>query len=507
MTAGHPDGHHVRVRDVPVGLTGRRGAVVVAVAVAGAGLVVALLGMAVWWAGPRDGGDWAWSLGMALVYGPAGAAVVTTAPRLGRVFLVMAATSGVALLAGEQAAAVAAGRSDLAGWLSVWLSSWTWVPSYVLLVAVVPHLLPDGEPLPGRPRWGYRVGVAAAVVSTAAWLLAPYDELDEASAAALALGASNPVGVPGAAVAIALGLVLTLVGGLAGLASLVLRWRRAADRHQLTWVVGGAGVTAALLATGLAVPGGSGVLLALAVVPLPVAVVLGAASSAARLDRRLRLSEARLASAQEEERRRLRHDLHDSLGPALAGVALQLETLTDDIDADPARATETAERLTERVREAVEEVRRLVDGLGPDGTLGLAEALGSQVAGFDAPSLRSSLVLDPDEVRDLPAAVEVAAVRVVREALANAARHAAADRCSVTVSRDPDRLLVAVRDNGVGISASRASRASDHTADRGSGVGLLSMQAVAAQIGGSCAVVDAPGGGTEVRLVLPLVTG
>ncbi len=452
MTGGRPDGHHGRVRDVPVGLTSRVGAAVVA----GAALGVAVLGMAVWWAGPRDGGDWAWSLAVALVYGPAGVAVLTTAPRLGRVFLAMAASSGVALLAGEQAAAVASGRSDLAGGLSVWLSGWTWVPAYVLLAAVVPHLLPDGEPPSGRSRWGYRAGLAAAGVSTAAWLLAPYDELDEASSAALALGASNPVGVPGAAVGIALGLGLTLVGGVAGLASLALRWRRAADRHGLTWVLVGAAATAALLAAGLAVPGGSGALLALAVVPLPVSVVLGAASGAARLDRRLRLSEARLAVAREEERRRLRHDLHDSLGPALAGVALQLETLGEDIGSHPARAAETAERLTDRVREAVEEVRRLVDGLGPDGSLGLAEALVTTVGGFDAPSLRSSLHMDPDDVRDLPAAVEVAAVRVVGEALANAARHAAADRCSVTVRRQPDRLLVRVRDNGIGISASRA---------------------------------------------------
>ena len=468
--------------------------------VAGLSVVVAMLGMAVWWGGPRDGGDWAWTLAVALVYAPAGAAVISRAPRLGVTFLVMAASSGIALLAGEQAEAVAAGRSSYAGDLAVWLSSWTWVLGYVLLVAVVPHLLPDGQLLAGRLRWGYRLGVAAAVISTAGWLLAPYDELDEASAAALALDATNPVGIPGMSVVIALGLVLTLAGGLSGLLSLGVRWHRARDRHRLAWVFAGAGGTAALLVSSLAVPGGSPTLLALAVVPLPTAVVLGAASSTARVDNQLRLSEARLAIAHEEERRRLRHDLHDSLGPALAGVALQLEALSTDIESDPVRAAEVASRLTDRVRDAVEDVRRLVEGLGPDGTLGLAEALRAQVDSFDAPMLHSTLQLDPDDVRDLPAAVEVVAVRVVREALANAARHAAGDRCSVTVSRDDKQLLVQIRDNGIGLSASRAAGVRN-----GTGVGLLSMQAVAQQIGGSCAVTDAVGGGTEVRLALPLV--
>jgi signal transduction histidine kinase len=361
-------------------------------------------------------------------------------------------------------------------------------------VAVVPYLLPDGRPSPGWPRWGARVGVVAAVVGTLAWLVSPYDGLDEPSSAALALDATNPVGVPGAAWFVLLGLVLTLGAGLGGLASLVHRWRRGEERRPLAWVTAAVGATAFLVALSLSVPGGSPALLALAVVLLPAAVVVGAAASTARLDGLLRVSEARLAVAQEEERRRLRHDLHDSLGPALAGVALQLEALPADIESDPEQASRTAARLTARVSEAVEEVRRLVDGLGPDGSLGLAEALRNEVAGFDAPTLRSTLELDPHDVRDLPAAVEVVALRVVREALANAARHARGDRCTVTVCRDAEHLLVRVRDNGVGLP----------TGGRPGGVGLISMRSVAQQVGGSCWVGGAAGGGTEVRLALPL---
>jgi signal transduction histidine kinase len=462
-------------------------------------VAVALCGMVVWWGGPRGGGDWTWTLAVALLYGPAGAVMMGHAPRLGSVFLMMAAGSAAALLSGEQAEAVATGRSEYAGALAVWLSSWTWVLPYVLLVAVVPHLLPDGRLLPGRWRWGYRLGLAAAGISTGAWLLAPYDELDEASSAALALGATNPVGIRGASLLIAFGLALTVGLALVGLVSLGVRWRRGHERKRLTWVLLGVAGTVLLLASSLAVPGGSPALLAAAVVPLPAAVVVGAATRAVHLDDQLRLSEARLAVAHEEERRRLRHDLHDSLGPTLAGVALQLEALSTDIEEDPAKAASVASLLSLRVRDAVDEVRRLVDGLGPDGALGLAEALRNEIESFDAPALRSTLDLpDPDRLRDLPAAVELVAVRVVREALTNAARHAAGDRCLVSVSTDDQRLLVTVRDNGVGVTASRAS-------GRRGGVGLLSMQAVAHHVGGSCTVADAVGGGTEVRLTLPLV--
>jgi signal transduction histidine kinase len=144
-------------------------------------------------------------------------------------------------------------------------------------------------------------------------------------------------------------------------------------------------------------------------------------------------------------------------------------------------------------------VRRLVEGLGPDSSLGLVEALQAQVDVFDAPTLHSSLHVDPDEVRHLPAVVEAVTVRVVREALANTARHARADACTVHVNRAGNDLAVSVRDNGIGVAASQADAAT-----RGTGVGLLSMRAVAEQIGGVCTVLEAPGGGTEVRLVLPV---
>lgn len=383
----------------------------------------------------------------------------------------------------------------------MWLSSWTWLPSYALLLAVVPHLLPDGRPMSGWWRRGWQLSVVAAVFATLSWMIAPYDELDEPSEAAVALGASNPVGIRGAGLLVGTGLLLVLLAAAVGLVSLVVRWRRGRDGPALAWVLGGVGLTVALMLASLLEQGGSPALMALAVLPLPGAVVVGAAARAASLEESLRAAQAQLAGAQEEERRRLRHDLHDSLGPALAGVALQLELLPDVVAHDPSRAAELAERLATRVQEAVAEVRRLVEGLGPDSSLGLVEALQAQVDVFDAPTLRSSLHFDPDGLGHLPAAVEVVTVRVVREALANAARHARADVCTVHVNRVGKDLAVSVRDNGIGIAASQA-----HAETSGTGIGLLSMRAVAEQIGGTCTVLDAPGGGTEIRLVLPVPT-
>lgn len=472
---------------------------VASTAVAVLAVSVALAGMAVWAGGDRAGGDWQWTLPVALVYGPAGVALVRRSPRLSALFLTMALSAAVSLLAGEQAEAIAEGRTETAGHVAVWLSSWTWLPSYVLLLAVVPHLLPDGRPMSGWWRRGWHLSVVAAGVATLSWMVAPYGELDEPSSAAVTLRASNPVGITGAGLLVEIGLLLVLVSAAVGVASLVVRWRREQDRRALAWVLGGVGLTVALMLASLLERGGSSALMALAVLPLPGAVLVGAAAHSASLDLRLRAAQAQLASAQEEERRRLRHDLHDSLGPALAAVALQLELLPDVVADDPRRAADVVERLAGRVQDAVAEVRRLVEGLGPDSSLGLAEALQAQVEVFNTSTLRSSLHVDADDVRHLPAAVEVVTVRVVREALANAARHARANACTVHVERVGTDLAVSVRDDGIGLAASLADADT-----RGTGVGLLSMRAVAGQIGGICSVLDVQGGGTEIRLVLPI---
>ena len=219
----------------------------------------------------------------------------------------------------------------------------------------------------------------------------------------------------------------------------------------------------------------------------PVAV----AAHAAQLRDALQQSRERLVLAREEERRRLRHDLHDDLGPLLAAVALHVGEIRTQVGDHPAAGL--AERAETLLTGAVATVRRIVDGLRPAALddLGLSEALQAAADGFAV----SGLDVDVEvrgELRDLPAAVEVATLRIATEALSNAARHAGATRVRLAVERLPHHLEVTVADDGRGLTAGRRT-----------GVGLVSMRERAEELGGSCTVTTGPGGGTVVVATLP----
>lgn len=212
---------------------------------------------------------------------------------------------------------------------------------------------------------------------------------------------------------------------------------------------------------------------------------------AQRLNDDLRESRSRIVAAREEERRRIRRDLHDGLGPALAAVVLMLNA-AENRSTDPAASSLVADARGE-VREAVDEVRRLVDGLRPPALdeVGLLAAIRQR-----AQSVSGGLVVEvdgPDALPVLPAAIEVAAYRIVGEALTNAIRHSGATRCRVVVELD-DVLCVTVSDNGSGLAPGAAD-----------GVGWVSMQERAAEVGGRCERRTSPSGLT-VRAELPLVT-
>jgi signal transduction histidine kinase len=231
---------------------------------------------------------------------------------------------------------------------------------------------------------------------------------------------------------------------------------------------------------------------------------IGMAAHAVRLTDDVQRSRARLVTAREEERRRLRRDLHDGLGPTLAALALKATTISDLIPTDPMAATQLADELYGDIRTTVGEIRRLVYELRPPALddLGLVAALRESAlksSGLQhvrdtsqrAGALRIS-VEAPDHVPPLPAAVEVAAYRIVQEALTNVVRHAEAHTCTVRLTL-ADTLQIEVRDDGVGFSS-----------DRQTGVGLLSMRERAAELGGSCVIESLPGTGTHLRARLPV---
>jgi signal transduction histidine kinase len=224
----------------------------------------------------------------------------------------------------------------------------------------------------------------------------------------------------------------------------------------------------------------------------------GALLQAAALVNDLRASRERIVVAREEERRRLRHDLHDGVGPQLAGLALQLDSLARRLADDPESAGRV-EVLRTRLRDTVVEVRRVVDDLRPPALddVGLVEAVRQQVsayavvhAGGDAVPLVD--VVAPGRLPSLPAAVEVAAYRVVTEAVANAVRHGRPSHCTVDIGTTAGELVLTVTDDGSGIAP-----------DAVPGVGLTSMADRAAEVGGRFAI-DTSDAGTTVTAHLPL---
>lgn len=211
----------------------------------------------------------------------------------------------------------------------------------------------------------------------------------------------------------------------------------------------------------------------------------------------LQRSREQLVLAREEERRRIRRDLHDGLGPQLAGISLQIDMSRELLTDDPDRVLTLLNRAKDELTDAVLAVRNVVDGLRPPSLdeLGLIGAIRQQVTLLDT-SLTGGLdirVVAPTDLGPLPAATEVAAFRIVTEAVTNAARHANATTCTIEV-RGSDVLEIEVRDDGSGLRGTGAA---------GSGVGFGSMQTRAEELGGKVRVESTPGSGTCITARLP----
>lgn len=222
---------------------------------------------------------------------------------------------------------------------------------------------------------------------------------------------------------------------------------------------------------------------------------VGAAVHAVQLSGALQASRQRLVTAKEEERLRLRRDLHDGLGPKLAALGLKLDAVGMMIEARPAAALDLLGTVKGDIRETIEDIRRLVYGLRPPALdeLGLAGALREGVQRWFSTGGPEIAIDVPDRLPPLPAAVEVAAYWIVNEAVTNVVRHAGARRCAVRL-RVEDDLLLSVSDDGVGLPAEWRA-----------GVGTTSMAERAAELGGELRTSTPAGGcGTEVAARIPL---
>jgi signal transduction histidine kinase len=230
----------------------------------------------------------------------------------------------------------------------------------------------------------------------------------------------------------------------------------------------------------------------------------GVAVHAVRLTADLQRSREQLVAAREEERRRLRRDLHDGLGPQLAAQTLKVGSARSLYPWDPAAADTLLAELEADMEAALADVRRLVYNLRPPALdeLGLAGAIREAAAQYGACRSAKSpedtqgphIAVDaPERLGHLPAAVEVAAYRIAQEALTNVVRHAGAASCLVRLSLD-SALELEITDDGIGMPT-----------DRPAGVGLTSIRERAVELGGTCEVLPIIStGGTRVLARLPL---
>ena len=227
----------------------------------------------------------------------------------------------------------------------------------------------------------------------------------------------------------------------------------------------------------------------------------GMAVHAVNLTADLQRSRQHLVTTREEERRRLRRDLHDGLGPNLASQGLKLAAVKQLLEHDPGSAIPLLEQVMAQNQSTVEEVRHLVYGLRPPALdeLGLVAAIRDYIAGMDGKStLRIEVTAPPDGLPPLSAAVEVAAYRIILEALTNVIRYAKAQHCMIRFSIDQtgsdNSLKVEIQDDGIGLPDKRRA-----------GVGTRSMRERSEELGGSFEIGSIKGNGTLVCVKVPLV--
>ncbi|AJY74852.1 sensor histidine kinase [Paenibacillus beijingensis] len=224
----------------------------------------------------------------------------------------------------------------------------------------------------------------------------------------------------------------------------------------------------------------------------------------------LRESKEALIFAREEERREMRRNLHDDIAPRLAAMRLTASVASDWIRKDPEKAMEILTKFKADISETVDEIRGIVYDLRPHALdeLGLVGAVRQRVEQLrDMQAVNGITDVDlldirldaPDQLPNLPAAVEVGAYRIASEALVNVVKHADASSCVIRIALDECDLVIETTDNGIGLSGFYANRAGKQ------GIGLTSIRERALELGGSCVIESFENGrGTKITARLPI---
>jgi signal transduction histidine kinase len=221
----------------------------------------------------------------------------------------------------------------------------------------------------------------------------------------------------------------------------------------------------------------------------------GAVAHSVQLTVALQQSRQQLVTAREEERRRLRRDLHDGLGPQLASQTLTIDAVRKLMDGNPQKARELLDHLKTQSQTAIQDIRRLVYELRPPALdeLGLVEALRQAFRQNGTMESNVEVMTDPSPLPPLPAAVEVAVYRISQEAITNVLRHAQAKRCMVTIFVQERQVDLVIADDGRG-----------YPVDFHFGVGLNSMRERTEELGGTIRFENQARGGARVEVWLPL---
>lgn len=235
----------------------------------------------------------------------------------------------------------------------------------------------------------------------------------------------------------------------------------------------------------------------------------GTAVRVTQLYNDLQGSRQQIVTAREEERRRLRRDLHDGIGPTMASQTLKLDAALDLISGDPEmgqeqdleEAVKLLQELKGQTQDTVKGIRRMVYALRPPALddLGLVPAIQTHIAQYSQPHLELDFLLEtpPQGLPTLSAAVEVAAYSIILEALTNVVKHAKAQSCTIKLSIASDDeylLLLEILDDGVGLPK-----------EFHSGVGCTSMRERAEELGGVFDIGLNSPKGTRVCAQIPVL--
>ncbi|MFT4415562.1 histidine kinase [Fredinandcohnia humi] len=211
------------------------------------------------------------------------------------------------------------------------------------------------------------------------------------------------------------------------------------------------------------------------------------------LHKDLQWSRQQLVNAREEERRRLRRDLHDGLGPSLASLAIKMDVANSIMSKDPHKSQELLQEMDLQIKQLLKEIRRIVYSLRPSSLdeLGLLSAIREITSQYKTSKIHFS-VSGPEILSNLPAAVEVAVYRIVQEAVTNIIRHSDAQNCTISISIN-DKLHLVVTDDGKGLP--------EHLQY---GIGIKSMKERAEELGGIVKIYSEASKGTSIQAELPI---